>query len=337
MTPLAGRSIALIALLSSGAALYRRSYFVGAALGGVTCIALSSIQAEREKRPPQKMRLSRSSSSPALLGSSGQCTPRLRSIELLQSSPFKPSLPHHSLSNQPRAWSTAVWKEEELISNRSSPPPLSLSSLPRRGSSFLEKMKKSEKHVEVVRNEIVDGILKMESQSLLNWKEIFPGDLPSLEIGDVTGAARRTRLAGGAWVVVADYWRVAQEIRRGRGNDELLLHPLIIYQNVFGFTLSFLANARFKRIDLRLLGSPRENLNLFAGQLAQILEDGGELRLIIKRCEFKYIKSKKESMNKYGFAPPEELWVDEELVEEKFFGFKKTLSQQLHLIYRGMR
>lgn len=349
MTPMAGRSVALIAALSSGFVLYRGSYLTAVALGGVAYVAFSSLKELPKERSAK--RLVRSASAPELYRRSNKEEGSLRSVELLHSEEplFQPRAPSPPPPSRVEKWGIDLSRGDRGVigggwlhlpttrpEEKRRFPQVDLTTLPQRSTTRSEKITSLFGQDKLrPRDEIVDGIVDIADISSPLWQKVFPNQSLSLEVGDVEGAAWRTTMRGGAWAVITNDWSVAKEVQRGRENRGWL-KPLIFRGRGWLYT-HFYLDVLFKRIDFRTLKGAfpcvLEELRL----LSSAIEVDGELRFIFRRGDQSNIDRCKQLCDQLSFAPPEELHVDEELVQFGLFGPKRTLSEQLHLIYRGVK
>lgn len=300
-----GLSIALLATLGSGFALYKRANETAAGLVVTASVALASIKSGSKKGSRAQKGIRRSYSAPDLRGAFDP--PPLRSVPLFRANP---------------TWQPAP------IPDCPPPPPLpqtswfstvKLSALPRRESSFLGDLGESlYRAVFAPASQpapypptMVDGVVDLRGgvglPFALDLEDSFGSSHPSLEMGAVKGAG------GAGWIILTDELTRAQEIRSIQPKALVIAGP---YLNLS------LPSGALKRIDLRLLRDlawkkELQNFRLFSPEL----RDGGELHLIFKTSERQFadgwiggMRGKEANL----FDPPRE----------------EVEGDELHFIYR---
>lgn len=260
------RPIALLAAAGSAFDLYQRAYGSAAGLALIASVAFVSMKSAPKPSSPSVKRVQRSHSAPDL--TKVYTAPPIRQIELLPiseggrpiflsppppppSSGFRPKPMGRvrkivQLSDLPRAnW--AVWKFKEYFSLD-------------RSASFVSG--------------IIDSRgLKFSEGFYLDLTSHFGTSPVTFEVGDVEGAAERSRLRGGGWVVFTRDPALAHQIRSTSSSILIILG-----------SVDFVPSS-FNRIDIRNNRSNHSNELLFHSLLhyPTSLRDGGELRLIFRR------------------------------------------------------
>lgn len=183
--------------------------------------------------------------------------------------------------------------------------------------------------------EVVNGIVDLRASASvsLDWDELFPKEEPlSLEVGEVFGAAARTRDRGGHWVVMTNWPQAALNVEKARQGG--LTQPLILFGNNWRYP-SFFPKGRFKRIDVRLLYQLPLSFDQQIARFAEALGEGGELRLIFYEGEPKIddYRVKMELSDGFNFLRSEAVEETIVFVNLPLVGRHRD-TRQTHLIYR---
>lgn len=330
------RQIALLSALGAGFALYNKSYLAGASFALITYVALSSVKELPKERLGRK--LQRSTSAPELTPPSTSAS--IRSIEL-SSSPqvLPPPLKVEALSPKSSRRRSAPGRGEWTIDLSKLPDTTThpLGELFSKTKEWLFGGRSKKGGAEIV-HEVIDLRRVKGRPFRCIWDRFFPQESPlSLEIGDIRGAAARTRRRGGEWVVITSNESIAREVAQER--DEAPFHkPLILLMADYG-DLS-LRNQRVVRIEFRNFG--REPMFCRCNWVATALEEGGELCLIsnrIMKSRFSLYLSPGANFEDEFPLPPTFKEVDEVILERGLLGPKEVISRQCHesYIFKGAK